>query len=148
MDILYIFLLKTKERISELNSELKLAYEKLKNIRANRDFVCSCGNLHKIKNCDAIQVLDYIPPSGHCDGDYHVDGIIIIICPVTKYSNRILFHEPYENKHKIERAFKNMYGGLFKSMTEVCSTKLDMPNKKNNDYFTFKSSLIKFEIDL
>jgi hypothetical protein len=64
----------------------------------------------------------------------------------TKYFNRVLFNEPYENKHKIERAFKNMYSNLFKSIIKISDTELNKDLYKNNWYF--ENNLKKLEINI
>ena len=70
------------------NKKLIIQVEKQ---RANKQFRCCCGSMHKIKDCVAIQTHWYTEPSGCTEGDYWNQGEINIICPETNHRNRMLF---------------------------------------------------------
>ncbi len=129
--------------ISKKLEELEVKKQKLlalqREERASRDFLCGCGEFHKINECTLIQTHFYIPPSGCSDGDYWNEGEVQIICPKTNNKNRVYF-TPHSNyfrrkylEYNVEMQFKKIYTPLFKSVIQ--DYKEDCRRFWNNDYF-------------
>jgi hypothetical protein len=114
------------ERLLQNETERKFLIKRLNEVRASRDFLCGCGQFHKIKECDALDKMYYVPPSGCTDGAYWKFSELQVICPVTDGKNRFLFpsfykveyEKRYMFKYSAEEQFIRMYGPLLKSRME------------------------------
>jgi hypothetical protein len=129
-----------KKRLKALEEEQAELVKSLSETKANLKFLCSCGKMHTIKKCVAIQTHWYTPPHGCTGGDYWNEGELQIICPDTDFKNRIHFRNhdiPWGHRHdyeySAEEQFKRNYKPLFK---EVIQDHDDDKRKWwNNDYF-------------
>lgn len=116
---------KVEQRLAELATEQSLLEQKLEIQRANKQFKCGCGKMHRIKNCIVIQAHYYVPPSGCTDGAYWAQTELQIICPDTDKKNRLLFSNHDINwrdrsayRHNAEEQFKRIYKELFKEVID------------------------------
>lgn len=110
-------------RIAQIESELEDAQQELKNARCNQKFRCACGALHRIVDCVAIEVEDYVGPYGCTGGDYYVYGELQVVCPNNEtLRNRLLYHSTWQvywddrNTYEFsaEKQFNSMYLYSFK----------------------------------
>ncbi len=116
------------KRLAELELEAKKLRAKIDVERANKTILCGCGALHKVKDCDAVNSMYYVPPSGCSEGAYWTYQEKHVVCPVTGHRNRLLYSSkyrvPWERRsdyaHSAEMQFNRMYGHLFKSQKEEC----------------------------
>jgi hypothetical protein len=96
---------KVEQRLAELAIEEKKLLKKLETQRANKQFKCGCGKMHKIKDCVAIQTHYYVPPSGCTDGAYWSDSEMQVICPITDKKSRLMF-----NNNDVDWTARQSYG--------------------------------------
>jgi len=114
----------TKQKIIKLEKQLKHLNEILKQERSEKEFKCVCGNVHKIKDCEAIQEHWYQSPYSCSGGDCWHEGELNILCPSSDLINRVMFNSEYDVEYslrnKIEYSaqmqYKNIYKYLFKKI--------------------------------
>lgn len=116
------------KKIKKLDERRAVLEAELQEARANLDFPCCCGEVHKIKDCDVLQTHWYTPPSGCTDGDYWNSGELQVVCPVTGSKNRLL--DRSVNDH-LAKQFSSSYKRLFKSVTDTYKGQ-DLGNHWNN----------------
>lgn len=134
----------TKQKIIKLEKQLKNLNEILKQERSEKEFKCICGNVHKTKDCEAIQEHWYESPYSCTDGDYWHEGELNILCPSNDLINEVIFKSKYDipyNKRNIleysaEMQFKYIYKYLFKTIHNNY-------DKYHNRYFLGKPQKIK-----
>lgn len=141
---------KIKEKLNALEVEKKKLLEQLDKQRANKTFLCGCGAMHKIKECDAIQDHWYERPSGCYGGDHWHQDELSIICPVTNIRNRVYFPSPsYENRKDYRcnpgEQFKDIYKRLFKSVTDEFS-KSPEGTRVYREIMYFAKNLKRFDL--
>ncbi len=98
-----------------------------KEVRAKKTFLCLCGDMHRIKDCTAIQTHWYTRPHGCTGGDYWNTGELHILCPSNpELRQRAYFqinsNAPWNHREMLEynagKQFINMYHGRFKETIE------------------------------
>jgi hypothetical protein len=131
---------KVEQRLAVLATEQSKLLKQLDTQRANKQFKCGCGKMHRIKNCAVIQDHWYTRPSGCTDGDYWNEGELQVICPDTDKKNR-LFFDNYDVEwdkrshytHNAGQQFSRIYKQLFKEVFD--DYKKDQREWWNNHYF-------------
>lgn len=113
---------KIELQLVEIREKEKNLIGLLEKQRANKQFRCGCGKMHRIKDCVVIQDHYYVPPSGCTDGAYWTPTELQIICPDTDNKNRLLFNIDCTSQHHFEYnasdQFKLMYKHLFKEVID------------------------------
>jgi len=116
---------RVEEKLATLEAEKRKLLGTLQKERANKQFRCGCGAMHKIKDCHALSHMHYTSPSGCIGGDYWSFSELQVICPVTDCKNRFLYDSKYRIDWSLRRQydycaemqFNHMYMDLFKSVT-------------------------------
>jgi hypothetical protein len=129
-----------QSRLKALEDERKSLEAQLDTQRANKRFLCGCGAMHRIKDCDALRRLYYEGPHGCSGGDYWAYQELQVICPVTDSKNRFLYSSHYttdwrlrdDYAHSAEMQFNRLYKHLFKSIADDHNK--DKRSWWNNEY--------------
>lgn len=147
-------MMSTLQKLRALEARKCALLKQLDEERADFTFPCGCGVPHKIKECEALEVMYYISPRGCTDGDYWDFSELNITCPNTGNRNRILFRSipevPWDKRGHYdcnpEQQFLRMYRHLFKSVTK-CYDKDSKPFW-NNYYVSDNLKLFHIEIKI
>jgi hypothetical protein len=116
---------KIEQQLAVLATEQSKLFKQLETQRANKQFMCGCGKMHRVKSCTLIQSHYYVRPSGCTDGDYWSMGEMQIVCPDTDNKNRLFFNN-YDidwslRDHYVHNAgdqFRRRYKSLFKEVID------------------------------
>lgn len=109
-----------KLRIKNAQETLARAEKDLRDVRARRTILCSCGKHHAIGKLALIVTHWYTPPHGCSGGAYWNEGEWQFTCPISGRRNRFLFSDfgvEYDKRDVVgvaaEPTFKSIYRGLF-----------------------------------
>ncbi len=130
-----------EQQLEQLKRQQEKLLAQLDKKRANKTFLCVCGERHKLKQCDAVQTFWYEQPHGCNGGDIWHPSELHIVCPTTGVENRILFDNTDVDwslrshyNHNPEAQFSRMYKHVFKSVNERHGDDRSR-SWKNNAYF-------------